>query len=121
MSTIIITVRQKAVRVEGIENEIAKLVKKKYSKAEIDIDVSKKEQATSRAERFGEAMSALEDAKSIAEELRDELQEWRDGLPENLQNGSKADELDEAIGELEEFISNVENCEGNEPSFPGMY
>lgn len=39
MSKIVITVIQKAARVEGIENEIAKLVKKKYPKAEFSGDV----------------------------------------------------------------------------------
>ena len=39
-------------------------------------------------------------AKDTVEELRDELQSWRDNLPENLQSGSKAEELDEAISNL---------------------
>lgn len=34
--------------------------------------------------------------------LRDELQEWRDNLPESLQSGSKADQLDEAISALDD-------------------
>lgn len=121
MSKIIITIYQKAARVEGIENEIAALVKKKYSKADINIDVSKASEGTSRADRFSDAVSSLGDAKSVAEELRDELQEWYDNLPEGLSNGSKADELQDAIGELENFISSVEDCESIEPSFPGMY
>ena len=52
----------------------------------------------------GSVMSAVDDACSIAEELRDELQEWYDNLPENFQNGSKGEALQEAIYNLEEFI-----------------
>jgi len=33
--------------------------------------------------------------------LRDELQEWLDSLPESLQGGSKADQLEEAISSLD--------------------
>jgi hypothetical protein len=55
------------------------------------------------------AVSAVQDALAVFEELRDELQNWRDNLPESLQNGSKADELDEAIGQLESAISYAED------------
>lgn len=50
--------------------------------------------------------SSLEDALSgaygIAGELRDELQEWYDNLPENFQNGDKGQRLEEAISGLED-------------------
>lgn len=49
--------------------------------------------------------SAVTDAQSGAEELRDELQEWFDNMPENLQNGSKAEEIQEAIDALEDVIN----------------
>lgn len=55
------------------------------------------------------------------EELRDELQNWYDNLPENLQNGSKADALQTAIDELENIISDLENVEGASVEFPGMF
>lgn len=41
--------------------------------------------------------TAVQDAFSGMSELKEELESWRDNLPENLQNGSKADELNEAI------------------------
>lgn len=37
---------------------------------------------------------AVESAKSCLQELLDELQEWYDSLPENLQGGDKAGELE---------------------------
>lgn len=75
----------------------------------------------SRADRFSNAIGAIEDAKGEVEGLRDELQSWRDNLPENLQNGSKADELDNAISELEDTISDIENVTGHDVEFPGMF
>jgi hypothetical protein len=52
---------------------------------------------------------AVSNAFSEASDLRDELQDWLDGIPENMQNGSKAEQLQEAINILE----NVQ-----EPEYP---
>lgn len=63
-------------------------------------------------------MISVEDAISMAYgtlgELRDELQSWRDNLPENMQSGDKADQLDEAVSGLEEA------CD-YEPSVPPCF
>jgi len=75
----------------------------------------------SRAERFSAALDIVADAKSQIEELRDELQNWLDGMPENLQASSKADELDNAISELDGVISSLEDAEGASVEFPGMF
>ena len=45
--------------------------------------------------------SAVSEAINNAEGLRDELQDWHDNLPENLQSGEKADNLQTAIDALE--------------------
>jgi hypothetical protein len=63
---------------------------------------------------------AIDQADSIASELRDELQEWHDNLPEAFQNGSKGDALQEAIGYLDEVADqpvDVPSCleEADEP------
>lgn len=49
--------------------------------------------------------SIVENALSEAETLRDELQDWLDGMPENMQGGQKAEELEEAISALENVIA----------------
>jgi hypothetical protein len=58
-----------------------------------------------RAPRKGEVtktlLDLLADVYSEMDSLREELQEWLDNMPENLQNGSKADELREAIDQIE--------------------
>jgi hypothetical protein len=64
-----------------------------------------------------EALGHLTEALSELEDLRTEYEEWRDGLPENLQSSAVADKL-EAVCELdiggrtddiEELLS---ECEG---------
>jgi hypothetical protein len=80
-----------------------------------------REKRKSRADRYSDAQGSISDAKTEAEELRDELQNWLDGLPENLQNGSKADALNEAISNLDTFIQSAEEAEGTDVEFPGMF
>lgn len=75
----------------------------------------------SRRERFEHVQSLVADALAQTEELKGELEEWKDNLPENLQNGSKADELDEAIQNLDEMIDALNTAEGVEVNFPGAF
>ncbi len=82
---------------------------------------SVREKRKSRADRYSDAQGHISDARAEAEELRDELQNWRDSLPENLQSSSKADQLDEAISNLETFIQSAEEAEGTDVEFPGMF
>lgn len=117
--SIIITINQKGARLDAIETLIENNVRSKYPEARISIE--RKEPAQSRNDRFDEAQSLVSDAKSCAEELRDELQDWLNNLPENLQQGSKADEIQQAIDELESFIDALDNAESASPEFPGMY
>jgi hypothetical protein len=51
---------------------------------------------------------AISSAQSTIEELRDELQSWLDGMPENLQSSSKAEEIQEAIDGLTTFADECE-------------
>jgi hypothetical protein len=67
------------------------------------IEVEKVEHQ-SRADRFAFA-------QSIIEELRDEIQDWRDNLSENVQSETKAEELDDCIQSLEELLDKFGNVE----------
>lgn len=114
-----ITVHQKGLRMDSIQSLIEKVVKKQYPEAHIS--VMKIEHPSSRPERFAAAQSLISDAKSGMEELKDELESWHDNLPENLQSSNKADELDEAVNNLDEIISQLEEAESTDVTFPGMY
>jgi hypothetical protein len=82
--------------------------------------VRRDELPTTRFARFEHALNDVSAAQSEAEELRDELQAWLDNLPENLQGGDKADQLQTAIDALEEFIGGCEQASGVEVEFPTM-
>lgn len=77
--------------------------------------------APSRPKRFEEAQGHIAMGQEGIEQLRDELQEWLDGMPENLQGGTKADQLQEAIDALEECLDNLEEVANAEVVFPGMF
>lgn len=62
----------------------------------------------------GTVLGAIEEAASAAEELKDELQDWLDGLPENLQSGEKADALQEAISALEEAYDRLQEAQDSD-------
>jgi hypothetical protein len=63
----------------------------------------------SRADRLDEAANMVENAKGMVEELRDELQQWLDGIPENMQGGQKASDLESAIEQLGEVVDSIDN------------
>lgn len=83
--------------------------------------VAKVNPATSRDARLGEIADAVSEAASDVECLKDELQEWRDNLPENLQDGTKAGELEEAIDALDTLHDELEAIDFGSVTFPGMY
>jgi hypothetical protein len=87
---------------------------------EINPSVVKIETNQSRADRLGEAESSVEDSKSIVSELCEEMQSWFDSIPENLQGGSKADEVQEAIDSLQQISDDLENIDFGNVSFPSM-
>lgn len=74
----------------------------------------------SRADRLAVAETQIEDAKSIVEELLEEMQSWHDSIPENLQDGGKANEVQEAISALEEIQGALDGADCSSVSFPGM-
>lgn len=75
----------------------------------------------SRADRLSAALSSIDDALSEIDELKGELESWRDNLPENFQD--KASELDEAVGALESGRDTIEDgkSELENVEFPGAF
>jgi DNA repair exonuclease SbcCD ATPase subunit len=83
------------------------------------ISAKKIEHNQSRADRLAKAQAQAEEAKSEVEDLKSEMESWLENLPENLQGGSKAEEIQEAIDALDTLQSDLENCSW-EINFPGM-
>ena len=87
----------------------------------------------SRADRLQEVLDEIdwgtvETAQEEVCNLKDELQNWLDNMPENLQNSSKADELQSAIDELDEIESDLSSAvdtlqefSSREVTFPSMF
>lgn len=74
----------------------------------------------SRADRFSLLQNDIINAKDGIETLRDELQDWLDNIPENLQGGSKAEQLEETIDELDTIIDSLDEAGTTDINFPGM-
>lgn len=117
--SIVITINQKGARLDVIEKLVSAAVQTKYPNAYIQ--AVRKERPESRSQRFEEAKSWANDASSAGEELRDELQDWLDNLPEGLQGGDRASMLEEAISQLDEFVNYCDDASNVDVEFPGMY
>ena len=76
----------------------------------------------SRATRLSDTLDMTEKIADV-EQLREELEEWLDNLPENLQSSNKADMLQEAIDNLENIREELENIQElqHDVEFPGMF
>lgn len=76
----------------------------------------------SRATRLADTLDMTEKIADV-EQLKEELEEWLDNLPENLQSSNKADMLQEAIDNLENIWEELENIQElqHDVEFPGMF
>jgi hypothetical protein len=74
-----------------------------------------------RAERLQEAAGMIDEAKSIVQELQEEMQNWYDNMPENLQNSDKASQIQEAADALDGILNSLEEADCDSVEFPGMY
>lgn len=74
----------------------------------------------SRAARFDAAMEKVRDAKSDVEELKSEMENWLENIPDNLQGGDKYSEVEQCIDDLDSIINDLESAESTVPDFPGM-
>ena len=127
MSTITITITKKGLRensklVSTIADWAKRYVQLEYpdSKDDIEVDVEMYEPPESRADRLDQAAGLVENAKQIVDDLTEELQNWHDNLPENMQDGEKASQLTDAIDSLESLSSDLEGIDFSNIDFPSM-
>lgn len=92
-----------------------------FKVAEEQIAATKIEESPSRADRLSAAENLVDQARDIVEELREEVQGWHDNLPENLQDGDKAQEIEECASQLEQVGSNLDEAGFGDVSFPSAF
>ncbi len=118
MPTFRITVSNKGLTQKALE-KLLKPIRDKLGE-DADLSIEKVKHPETRRERFDDALSQIESGKAELESLQEELESWVNGMPENLQNGSKAEEINMAISGLEDLVGDLNNvCEGD-VEFPGM-
>ena len=76
----------------------------------------------SRATRLSDTLNMIEKIADV-EQLKEELEEWLDNLPENLQSSNKAEMLQESIDNLDNIINELENIQElqHDVEFPSMF
>jgi len=79
-----------------------------------------RDQDKSRSDRLTDAEGSVADARHIVEELKDEMTEWLENMPESLRDGDKASDIQEAIDGLERIESSLDEIDFNDVSFPAM-
>jgi hypothetical protein len=85
--------------------------------------VRKIEREPSRADRLADAATLVQDAVGEVEGLKEEMEEWHDNMPENLQSGDKGTAVEEAAQALDSIADRLDSAitEMEQVSFPGMY
>ena len=77
----------------------------------------------SRSLRMAAIVESISIAVTETKELEGELESWLENMPKNLQDGTKAGELQEAIDWLEEVIDHLNEAidSADDVNFPGMF
>jgi DNA repair exonuclease SbcCD ATPase subunit len=105
--------KSRAVRYSEAQSKIEDAVSRLDSILE-EIDSKEAEKIITLKADISSCINDAENAKCEFEELKDELQNWLDNLPENLQQSNKADMLNEAINNLDEAINYFDNISFDE-------
>jgi hypothetical protein len=106
---------------EKLKATIEKKLKRAFGKDVPVHTIDRSKTPETRAQRLGEARDEVESARMIIEELKGEMENWKESIPENLQNGAKADEVQESIDALETLNSELENIDFDSVNFPSMF
>lgn len=109
--------KSRADRRDDVVSEIQKL-KEHYSKVISALEAAGSD--VSKRDELGQILSTLEISPSEMfddiESLKDELENWRDNLPENLQDSEKANQLEDAINSLDSAIDSLQSVDFDQPT-----
>lgn len=65
---------------------------------------------------FNTAKEMLNDIDTgVIEELKDEMENWRDNIPDNLQGGEKYSAVEECVDELDRVKDEIESYRDSDP------
>lgn len=110
----IVTLRIKATTLPTLEKNAKAMFGEKL------VSVEKIGRGFSRAAELAEAEEHVKDAAKIVGELKNGIEEWRDGMPENFQGTQKYEEVDECASKLESLESDLDGIDFD-VKFPGMF
>ena len=87
------------------------------------LNVEKVARLQSRADELGEAVGMIDEARSIVESLKEQIEEWHGNLPDSFRDGDKGSQLEECMEALEQVVSSLDEAESGAENveFPGMY
>jgi hypothetical protein len=116
------TVERKSLRQDRLQKVIAAYL----DKSNLSVNAFSIEHVNtrpSRADRLQEAIAQLEDGNAVVEELKDEMSDWYDSMPENLQGSDKGEAIETASETLSEAYDETANAIGNLQGveFPSMF
>lgn len=110
----IVTLRIKASTLPAVEKKAKEAFGDKLR------SVAKVGRGISRAAELAEAEEHVEAAKEIVGELKDSMEDWRDNMPESLQQTEKYGEVEECVSNLESLESELEGI-SFDVDFPRMF
>jgi hypothetical protein len=64
-----------------------------------------------RREAISKVIGMIGEARCLLDELREEEEEYRDNIPENLTGSERYEKADEAVYEMEDIVSELEEFE----------
>ncbi len=95
-----------------------------YTDVKRAFDMKEARKRKSRATRLGDALGLVTDARLEVEDLKGEIEEWKENLEgTNFESSMKYEQLEECLDALDELVSNLEECESADGNieFPGMF
>lgn len=67
-----------------------------------------------RRKLIASAKALIDEAIGLLEQARDEEQEYRDNMPENIGDGQKGTEAEERVDSIQSVIDDLENIDVSE-------
>lgn len=110
-----LTFSVEAANIASVESKI-----QKYFGDVLKGEVKKIDLPNSRPDRLKDCEQKVHDAMEEVEELRTELEDWYDALPDSFQNGDQGENMQEAMDNLQAIHDELENVDFSTVSFPGM-